>query len=448
MAKYFFLALSLFTCLSAVNAGDADTKALADQWRQAEQLLTEGRAEQAYAIYALLLEARPGHNALMLGQARAAAAVGRAGEAASLYEVLINKFPNDPALRSEAAAAERAAGNADRADTLSVPPQAVDMRSASIAQLLPRRPEQRQQKPQPEKKRTFFTGRLRTGVIYDTNANQGPASEMFSLGNFTVTLPGVEQRSTGAAYAGAFFNFAHLIRPNSPWVVIADAGFQWRGNFESELRNNQTREWQWGRLAAGMRHVRGNNLFEFKFKGEVFDYQLANHVFSTGAEASYMRKINDHSLLITQAGVDYRTYSRSKPRDGVYGNIGQYGRFLFGKSGHSLLLGGRLLQGNAESQTNDYNGWEAAARLNFQIGKRLQASPHVSYTREHYKKPATVIERNRRKDDRWRAGMDLSCKINNAWTLEASYSYVDNKSAGLFNDYRQQVVSAGVSWGF
>ena len=62
--------------------------------------------------------------------------------------------------------------------------------------------------------------------------------------------------------------------------------------------------------------------------------------------------------------------------------------------------------------------------------------------------PGTALETRHRKDERLRVGADLSYAITEAWSIEASYYYVDTFSTCKLYKHDQHAVSLGVAWKF
>ena len=59
-----------------------------------------------------------------------------------------------------------------------------------------------------------------------------------------------------------------------------------------------------------------------------------------------------------------------------------------------------------------------------------------------------MLETRNRQDDRWRLGSTATYRINEAWSIEASYQYTDNNSRSNLYDYDQNLVTLGVAWTF
>lgn len=443
--RVFFLVI--WSALVAVSAGAQDTAEAARAWRQARDHMAAGEPEQARAIFDALLRDHPSHNAFLLGRARACLAAGLAAEASADYAVLVGKFPDNPDLRREAAEAARLSGDTLKAGEWEAPPPVADLRAASLATLLPPR-QPGGPGPQQPSKRTFISGSIRTGIMYDSNANQGPASEIFSLGSLTVTVPGSKAVSTMAAYLGANVDFLHRLGDNSPWAVVADAKLFARGNENRDFAANNTREWQWGRIGAGVRHVRGKNFFEARFKAEIFDYQLTNNISALGPELTYIRALTKDLHWISQASGDIRIFKRDPDRNSFLANAGQYLRVFFGDGKYSIMFGGRYIGNYARLRLPSYQGFELMARLNAAVTPKFQISPHVSFTRELYRRPATAMDAAMRRDNRCRLGIDLSYRVTERFSLEGNFQYVKNNSNGFLNSYTQRVAGGGVAWSF
>ena len=84
-----------------ITGGDAVTDpatALAPLVEEAEMLLAQGSAEQAYALFAEVLSALPEHPAALSGLIRALTILGRQDEAQAVFDSLSDELRADPAL--------------------------------------------------------------------------------------------------------------------------------------------------------------------------------------------------------------------------------------------------------------------------------------------------------------------------------------------------------------
>jgi hypothetical protein len=296
---------------------------------------------------------------------------------------------------------------------------------------------------------TTVNFRMRAGVIYDSNANQGASDDLtFNLGGWRLVVDDTKRIGTFGGYFGANFNLSHRFSDNSPWSLVADSGLYIRGNEDSDLDGIKSSEWQWFRAGAGLRYAKGLNLFEFRVKGEVFDYEFTNNVYAWGPELTYLRAVTPTFHLISQLSVDWREYQRNPDRDGHYGQLAQYGRFFFGDNTHSLTVGLAYLWGRPEMNSLGHWGWSVPVRMTVRPNDTWEISPHASIAAEYYKGPAIIFDREDRRDIKFRSGVDVTYKLTERWRIEFNYSYNRDNSNSAFYDYAQHVVGLGMSWGF
>jgi hypothetical protein len=171
-------------------------------------------------------------------------------------------------------------------------------------------------------------------------------------------------------------------------------------------------------------------------------------VLALGPELTFIYAPASDLHLLSSAGWDQRIYSKNSQRDGGYGWVGEYARLFFGQDNHEVTWGGRFLWGQAQFDDYSYLGWEGSLRFDFKLPFACDLSPFISLAQEHYNGPATVLERQNRRDTRWRMGAALTWRINESWSWELSYQYMDNNSLSSLYDYNQHLISSGVAWSF
>lgn len=406
---------------------------------EAQTLLEQKKGQQAYDLYARLLREEPDDDAVNLGLARAAMLAQRPNQAVMAYERLLEKYPREDALHQEIAHAysmlgdqEKAKSHLDRVGALG----GEDADSA-LAQLNTRYD------------RLQLHGKLRTGLLYDSNANLGPASNTISLGDFNnVRLSNAEAMPTMAAYLGAQLDVGYRLDQVSPWWIVGEGQFYFRGNSNGELYEIDSQHSEYGRVSAGFRYMGSQNLLDMRVKTEVFDYAFMQSVLGIGPEVTHVWAVTPQVHLITKGGVDIRTYSRVDDLNGWYGYLGQYARLFFGADQHYVTVGARYLASGVENSDRNFSGWEGSAGFTFKLPHKMELSPFVSYAQEYYFGPATALERDDRQDNRLRLGVGLSIPIAESWSIEASYQYSYNNSNSELYEYTQHLVSLGVAWQF
>jgi hypothetical protein len=241
---------------------------------------------------------------------------------------------------------------------------------------------------------------------------------------------------------------SYKLSRSGPWQAVGGAAFSLRYGVDGDLREIGQEYSQWWRASAGFRHVTDRNMFDFRLKGELFDYDFNETVYSVGPEFTFVHVVNPKFVLVTSGALDSRDYVRNHPYDGIYGAVGQAARWTFGQAGHEFTVGGRYLFGNADDDNNSYDGWEASAAFRFKLPRGYEISPSVSYVEERYDGPANVLDTSDREDDRLRLGLSVFRRVNEKLGIEASYNYTDNESNSDLHDYDRHAINLGCVWNF
>jgi len=286
------------------------------------------------------------------------------------------------------------------------------------------------------------------GFQYDSNANLGPVSNDLNLGGWLVKVNDAKAKGSLGAYLGAEVDLGKRFYRDSPWWLVGDGQVFWRGHANSSLHDTHTQELQWGRVAAGLRHLTSSTLAEVRMKTEIIDYEFYQNVKSYGAEGTLLWAANPALHLLFKGGLEQRDYSKDHQRDGLTGTAGLYGRIFFGESNHELLFGGRYFWLNADKHDYSYDGWEGTARMLFKLPHGFELAPFVSYMQGFYKGPGTALETEDRRDKRFKVGLGLTYRINESWSLELGYQYIHNYSNSALYKYEQHLVNTGIVWSF
>ncbi|MFM2237116.1 MAG: hypothetical protein RL209_1150 [Pseudomonadota bacterium] len=111
--------------IKAGGAAEDPATLLAPLVEEAEMLLAQDSAEQAYALFAEVLSALPEHPAALSGLIRALTALGRQDEAQAVFDSLSNELRADPALEK--------AGSVLSIAAAAVPPEELARLQAAVA---------------------------------------------------------------------------------------------------------------------------------------------------------------------------------------------------------------------------------------------------------------------------------------------------------------------------
>ncbi|MBO4312931.1 MAG: DUF560 domain-containing protein [Desulfovibrio sp.] len=436
--------LLCLSCLFAIPAHAAPVSdpavqgATAQVRARAADLLKTGQAEEAYAIYKSLLLNNPDDDEAVLGLARAGAVSKHWNQSVTAYEMLLEKYPNTAALHGELARLYMLLGEREAAE-----------RSLAEAKRLGGGTELNLDAMEKKYSQVQIHGRLRAGLLYDSNVNMGPDTEGMELGSWHITVPGVKRQDSFGTYFGFDLDFGWQPLRDTGWWLVGDVRGLWRGSEQESLHEHlNIRESQWARAGIGVRHVGAKTLLDLRVREEIFDYEFLQHVRSLGPELTFVYAPVPKVQLITSAGLDSRKYSEAEERNGCYGWAGEYVRLLIGEGGHAFTAGGRILWGANNVPDYRYTGWEGSARLLVRLPHDVELAPFASLTQEFYNGPATALEMDKRIDTRWRVGAAVTWHVNDAWALEASYAYTNNDSNCPLYDYNQHLVMTGVSWSF
>ena len=234
-----------------------------------------------YAAWSALYKKTPDDPAVALGFAQAALAGGRTQEAVAAYERFLNKNPQHPlAALLRARLAQLHQEMDQQAKAAAYWEGYVDASRAN-------RPFTQERMGQPPAPSPWsIHGRLSSGVIFDSNANQGPPSNSMSLGSWDVIIDGAKKKSTFGAYLGGGLDLGYRLGDSPNWLAVGDVKFHLRGNENNALGKANNRYSQWYRAAAGLRYADQRNLVDLRLKGEVYDYEggKASVVLATGPE--------------------------------------------------------------------------------------------------------------------------------------------------------------------
>ena len=454
-ATFLLTALLLALCFAfsgPVSAGTAHAPAwavaLGQGLAQAQTLLDQGKAEEAYALYMRLLRQEPGDAAINAGLYRAALAAGRANQALAALERLVDLRPDDGPLRLELVRLYSRVGD-----------------SANARQELPL---VRQRHPglNPEQAETFlrdlkrknsrfqYAGRLSAGVVYDSNANAGLHSRAVNLGGLDLLLDSEAGRKEAwGEYFNAAVNGAYRVSPSSSWWLVGDAAFYGKV-YNRDLPSNQT--FGWGRLAVGARRVGPDSMLDLRVKAEHAVYDPYEAVTLAGPELTFAYALADWLQLVSQGSLERRDYITETGRDGLYWQAGEYLRFLWNGAGkeqsYSLLVGGRLLGSGTDRQSYGYDGWEALARLNLRLTEHLELTPFGAYRQLLYHEPATRLEKvlgvENRLDRAWQTGLFVTWHWTKNLATDLGWQYLHNDSTSPLYRYEQHMVNMGLTWSF
>lgn len=399
----------------------------------AHELYISKQYAQAYAQYMELLREDPLDDTINMGLARSALGAGKHTQAILTYERLVQRFPQDASLRMELSQACKAAGNEDAALLHAQAAQRLDPKITA---------QQDGTEPKSAKSPLSIHGRVGTGVIYDSNYVLGPPQSDITIGDYDVRLKkdDVEDEAWGT-YIKANIDASYRLRPDRSWWFISDLGAYQKWYFGKDDALT------WGRAAAGLYYGHPKFWWSARLKGESALQDMDDAVSTVGAEGTFTYLVTPFVHLMTRAEYGYLDDSIVEDRSGAYIWVGEYLRILSTDKAHELLLGGKAFHYNASSRY-EYHGWEASAQAKCALPFDSDIRLFAIWQEKRYDGPAASWLDTDRKDEKLRLGTTLTHHINEAWSVDLNYQYVDNNSNTNWSDYTQHVVSTGVMWSF
>ena len=419
--------------------------AVAQVKERALALLENHEYEEAYGMFMRLIREEPEDGEIVFGLARSAQGAKRYAQALLAYERLVDANPTHVGLRFELAKVLLALGDTESAR----------IEQNTIRQYDPTLTEEAVEKAVQALARRAspwrISGSVSTGVVYDTNINQGVKSNIVTLGPYEdLFIGGIRERESPGVFASGTVDGGYRLGAESSWWLVGDVSFYQRWNVADDLPSNN--EITWGRAAVGGRYVGEQIIFDLRAKGEgvtqVHRDMQDQTVMTGGGEALFGWGVIPSLQLITRASVENRDYSAGGQRNGVYWSAGQFIRILQGDANHELLVGARLLGGEASFSDYSYNGWEGSGRVVVHFPLRIDFSPSVQYKEEIYRGPATAFEDKDRVDKQWRFGAMLSWSFLEDMSLDTGYQYVATDSTSGLYEFDQHITTLGLNWRF
>ncbi len=436
LAIFFIFSLWLPLQAMAQNTPASPYAPLQEAKSKAAALLKQKQYAEAFTAYSQLLREAPTDDVINLGYARAALHTKQPGQAVMAYERLLTKYPTQPILLRELSYALRLQNDTQRsAMELAKNPAAKTANDQLHA-------------PVEDSKNTKITGKLRAGLIYDSNVNGGPATNNISLGSWNVNLSDGQAQESFGGYASGQISVLHRLQDNAPWWLVADAGFFAKYNAHEKLYDMGLSSSEWGTASVGLRHLTQKSLLDVRVRTQIFDYAFEQNIFAAGPEVQFAYAVSPTVHLITKSTLAHRSYSSNEDYNGWYLSAGQYIRFFSDNKKHYITLGGRYLGGFAHENIYSYDGFEASLDVNITLPYEIKFSPFISYSGKYYHGPGTFLELEYRNDHKLSAGFTFEIPLDAAWSVELGYKYAHNASNSDLYDYDQHIVNMGIVWKF
>lgn len=445
-----YLLFALFLLLVSAYAPHAEesSQQAAPELDRARLLLKEGRGEDAWALLARLLRAKPDSIEVNVLLSQAAFATGRDNQALAALERLCDFHPQNASLhlalaKAYALAGDEASSSVEMAEALRLDPKiaSTDEREdlEKAAKLSARRFD-----------RFMATGRLAMGVIWDSNATCGVDSLDIEIGDYNFHLhEDAEKKAAFGEYLNGNLSWSYKLAEDSTWHLAGD--FAAYGKiYNEDLPAN--RSFTWGRAAVGLREVSGRHMFDLRGVANNASWEPFESSTGLGGEATWLYQLLPGFDFILRGALESRTYMEYDGKNGLYWNAGLYGRLHFGDSGNTLLAGIKGIGSQTDEERFSYDGFEAMARLDVALLRKLTVSPFAAWRHSAFHGAATRLSatygEDNRMDDLLMAGVGLTWSWTEHIATEIGWQYIKNNSTSPLYRYDQHQANMGMVFSF
>ncbi|GHU06016.1 hypothetical protein FACS1894205_6820 [Alphaproteobacteria bacterium] len=437
MRSLFFFLLLVAAFFSSIDSSSAamTRQDMLDLHERNLESLRKGDSAAAYAGYLRLLREEPGNSDIdfMLGQA--AFAQGNYPVAVLSYIRVLKANPKHEQARLELARAYDRMGQRDMAR------KEINV-LRSINPTLPLADEMEKAIFEaPSYSPWSFQIKLGSGVFYDSNVNlTTQAGEYLGI----PLSQGMAKESLGVYFSGGL-DAAYQIRQGSPWYIVGDVAAIDRQYFNSDVDSRLT----WSRAALGLRWATEKALAELRGKVEYLGRDEGNVTLNSGVEATFAYAPMENWTLITQGEYEYRDYARDFiEMRGTHAQLGEYVRYQFGEKRHELLFGGNYFIENAREREYDARGFELLGRVQFDCPWQVKTGFLAAWRNVRYDAPPTSLGGGNRREDQFRAGIELEKGITENLSINAQAQYTDNASNHSLYQYNQWLLTVGLGYTF
>ena len=299
-------------------------------------------------------------------------------------------------------------------------------------------------------KRWTFGLRLKTGFVYDDNANAGPSSDIIEvrpiqLGPLTLDTLRLAPESKPASASGAYYSMefqtARTLGDQGIWDAVGEFGI--RGHYYPDHSDYDSRNVEGGiGLRRNLRHSASQAMLSLGYVGYGHDSLLRyaairpSHTIATGA--------HDQWWWTTEGLLELREYETLTARDGQFAEVSQSLRHFFGPSRHHL--GATLAWQTDQTDSGFYRYNAPALELGglFVLPARLSAYGKVRWLRRDYslREPLAPCSRV---DNQWTWQAGVRWRVGAKWELDCGYQRLDTDSTFDLYDVERNLFTVGIT---
>lgn len=430
----------LAICLAAALTTTAHAD---DLLLQAEQLLSQKKGSEAYALLAPLEDERGGSPDYDLLLGRAAIASGRHTEAAFALERCLAMDPKNGPCRMEMAQAHMLLGETDsaRIELKTIqdynPPAEVQSVVSQYMGLL-------QQQEQAKERQVVMHAQF--GLGYDSNVNSATDQRQVAIPLFANLLFDLDSsaREQDDAYAQLEAGVRLRQTLNPTWSLLADATVNQRLYQDIDALNALI-------LDAGVGTAWRAGANQVVLKAGAQNYQLDGDDYRQiiNGMAQYLFSPSDSSQLSTYVQVADISYDPQPHRDARRDTLGAAWSQALDRQYQPVVYAG-LYGGEENADDSDFDRFSnrfVGLRLGgvIHLGNRLQLTTSASVEDRQYEEDE-ILFMDTREDTQVDVSLGLAYRLGNHLSIRPTYTYTDNDSNIVINDFTRHMVSVDIRY--
>lgn len=305
-------------------------------------------------------------------------------------------------------------------------------------------------------KRHSFTPSIYAGLMYDSNVNFGPSSDIIELNGVPlVVTPASQETDDWAVVLNP--GIAHTFNPNKTFAAGENTGFfVWQSQANAYYRRYFSEDdFNFGVLTLRTGPawiVPGHWRFDVGLQGDQLWYDDRSLAWFTSLNPTLMWELGEDTELTLDGIVTQRHYWKDAEdgRDGWYSHAGLSVDQFFRNDAVTLSGGVGYTDFNADDNRYGYDGPDVWAGVAVNAWRNGSVFGRVRYKKLDYDGPDPQF--GTRDDDEWRftAGFqhDFRSGLMQNWSLLGNWTFTDNDSDVPIFDYDRHEVNLGLSRAF
>ena len=292
-----------------------------------------------------------------------------------------------------------------------------------------------------------WAAQVAMGVLYDSNANYGPASDLVKVRPIMLNgiaiidqlsvVSGSQPQDTWGSYMQLSLYGETETKPKT-WNLAGNVNY-----YQTWLEDAHDYEVQYLSTRGGPRYTGTRHVLDLPLRLEHVRRHDDALVNIAGVSPRLLYAASRTTQWTTWLDAEYRDYDDVDSLDSVFARTGQSVRHALGESGHALSAG---LFGFGESADDDaYSnaGWEGFVGADAALPWRSLLMLRFEY-RGMWFDEREVLAPESRRDDEFVSEVQWRKRLTQHWSIAAAYQYTRNNSTFDLYEYERHFTTLGV----